>query len=243
MAGLAQSVQCSKEGSGMITRMLFFMMVCLTLLAHSASAQYAEIGEGNREYEKGRFRNAEDAYRKALAKDPRQYAAGNNLGSALYRQGKSEESAQQYLSAATLEKNPAAQARSYYNMGNALMKGEKWQESVEAYKKALKLNPADEDARYNLSYALKKLKQQQQNQDNKQDKKEQQKNDQQKQKQDQQKQKEQQQEKQQQQQKQPKMTKEEAERMLKALKNDEKDLQKEKAKKFQSNNSNPEKNW
>ena len=39
------------------------------------------------------------------------------------------------------------------------------------------------------------------------------------------------------------MTKEEAERMLKALKNDEKDLQKEKAKKFQSNNSNPEKNW
>ena len=223
------------------------------LLSAQVMAQTTEVSRGNEEYEKQRYRNAESAYRVSLKKDAKQYTGNYNLGNALYRQNKYEEAGQQYLNAAANNNDPEKQAKAMYNMGNALLKAEKYKESIEAYKRALRLNPNDEDARYNLSYALQKLKQQQQQQQQQQkdQKQDQQKQQQQKeQKQDQQQQKDQKQDQQQQQQqqqkeqqKQPKLSKEEAERMLRALKNDEKDLQKEKAKKFPASNINPEKNW
>lgn len=220
-------------------------------------AQRKEIVEGNSEYKAGRFHNAESAYKKSVEKAPQQFTGNYNLGNALYRQNKFEEASQQYLNATANNNVNELQSKAMYNMGNALLKNEKYAESIEAYKKALRLNPKDEDARYNLAYAQKKLQQQQQqdqNKDNKEnkDKKDQQKKDQQQQdKKDQQKQDQQDQAKQDQQKqeqkkqepKQPKLSKEEAERMLKALKNDEKDLQKEKAKKYQVNSISIEKNW
>jgi Ca-activated chloride channel homolog len=227
-------------------------------------AQRKEIVAGNKEYESGRFHNAEAAYKKSVELAPQQFTGSYNLGNALYRQSKFEEASQQYLNASATNNVNELQVKAMYNMGNALLKNEKYAESIEAYKKALRINPKDENARYNLAYAKKKLQQQQQqqdqNKDNKEnkDKKDQQKKDQQQQqdkkdqqKQDQQKQEQQDQAKQDQQKKeqkkqepkQPKLSKEEAERMLKALKNDEKDLQKEKAKKFQVNSSSIEKNW
>jgi hypothetical protein len=127
-------------------------------------------------------------------------------------------------------------------MGNALMKGQRYQEAVKSYIESLKLNPNDQDTKYNLSYALAKLREQQQqqnkndkNKDNKQDqqkdkqnqdqqKKDQEKQDQQKQNQQQQKQDQQQQKPQQGQEK--KMAKADAERILDVLKNSEKDVQK-----------------
>ncbi len=237
----------------------FLLLIAGSLMVRVSYAQSSEVSKGNQEYEKGRYRNAESSYREAVKKDPKQFPGNYNLGNALYRQNKFEEAGQQFLNAAANNSDAGKQSKSMYNMGNALLKAEKYQESVEAYKKALRLNPDDEDARYNLSYALQKLKQQQQqqkdkNQDQQQkdQKKDQQKQDQQKQdqqkqdqqKQDQQKQnQDQQQQQKEQQQKQPKLSKEEAERMLRALKNDEKDLQKEKAKRFPASNINPEKNW
>ena len=44
--------------------------------------------------------------------------------------------------------------RSYYNKGVAYIKEKKLQESIDAWKIALKLDPADEDARFNLQKAL-----------------------------------------------------------------------------------------
>lgn len=242
------------------------LLICLCSSTWSW-AQRKEIAEGNSEYEAGRFHNAESAYKKSVEKDPQQFTGNYNLGNALYRQNKFEEASQQYLNASANNNVNELQSKAMYNMGNAMLKNEKYKESIEAYKKALRLNPKDEDARYNLAYAQKKLQQQQQdqNKDNKenkdkkdqqkkdqqqqQDKKDQQKQDQQKQdqqKQDQQDQAKQDQKKQEQKKqepKQPKLSKEEAERMLKALKNDEKDLQKEKAKKYQVNSISIEKNW
>ncbi|MBL7923009.1 MAG: tetratricopeptide repeat protein [Bacteroidia bacterium] len=231
----------------MKNRSILWKWVCvLTLTGHSVGAQISEISGGNREYEKGRYRNAESSYRKALEKDARQYTGNYNLGNALYRQGKFEEASQQYLNASAFNNQKETQAKSLYNMGNAFLKAEKYKESVESYKKALRINPGDEDARYNLSYALKKLRQQQQNQEKNKEDQQKKQQDQQQKNQDQQKdqqQKDQQKEQQQQSGQQPKLSKEEAERMLRALKNDEKDLQKEKARKYPVTSSSPEKNW
>lgn len=125
------------------------------------------------------------------------------------------------------------------------MAGQVLPQSIEAYKNSLRLNPQDADARYNLAYAQKMLQQNQQQQDQQnkdqqnkdQQNKDQQKQDQQKQdqkqNQDQQQQNQDQQkddqradqnqQQQQQQQGQPQqISKEDAERILEALKNDEK---------------------
>lgn len=238
---------------------VYILSIPCLLFSLNTFSQSSEVAKGNEEYEKKRYRNAESAYRESLKKDSKQFAGNYNLGNSLYRQNKYEEAGQQFLNAAANNNDPQKQARAMYNMGNALLKSEKYQESIEAYKRSLRLNPDDENARYNLSYALKKLKQQQQQQQQQKDQKDQNQDQkkQQQQQQDKNKQQQQDQNKNQQQQpqdqkkdqqkpeqqKQPKLSKEEAERMLRALKNDEKDLQKEKAKKFPASNVNPEKNW
>jgi tetratricopeptide (TPR) repeat protein len=58
-----------------------------------------------------------------------------------------------------------------YNLGNTQFVQKKYKEALDSYRKAMRCNPNDEDAKFN--YALTKLKlqqqEQQQNQDNKQD--------------------------------------------------------------------------
>lgn len=62
---------------------------------------------------------------------------------------------------ASLSPDSLFSSDAYYNQGNSLMAGQKFQESVEAYKNALRQNPGNADARYNLAYALQMLKAQQ----------------------------------------------------------------------------------
>ena len=51
-----------------------------------------------------------------------------------------------------------------YNLGNSLLKANKLQESIDAYKSSLKLRPDNPEAKYNLAYAQDLLKKQQEQQ-------------------------------------------------------------------------------
>ncbi len=53
---------------------------------------------------------------------------------------------------------------SLYNLGNSLLMANKVQESIDAYKGSLKLDPDNMEAKYNLAYAQDLLKEQQQQQ-------------------------------------------------------------------------------
>jgi hypothetical protein len=132
----------------------------------------------------------------------------------------------------------------------------KIQESIDAYKKSLKLNPGNMEAKYNLAYAQDLLKQQQQQQQQQQNKdkqyqnKDQNKNQEDKKNQDQkQDNKEnqnnnQEQKQQNQQQQQQNISKEDAERLLKALANDEEKVQeKVKLEKAAKSKERTLKNW
>jgi tetratricopeptide (TPR) repeat protein len=226
----------------------------LILLAVPASAQTSgsHIREGNRIYEKGRYDEAEVAYRKALERDPKSTPAQFNLGNSQYKQQRFDEAARSFNSSTATLNTSEEKAASWHNLGNAMYRAEKYPESVEAYRRALKLNPSDDDTRYNLLMAREKLKQQQQQQ--KKDQKNKDDNKKQDQQQDQQKNKEQQNQQQQQkneqakqdqtqqQQKRNQMPKEEAERILEAMKNNEKDLQKQ-LRKRQAVRVQVEKDW
>lgn len=215
---------------------LILMVALVLLLPVISIAQNNErklIRDGNKLYKAKKFSDAEVEYKKSLEKNQRSVPGNYNLGNAYYKQGKYEEASQQYQSAiSNAEIGDAQKANAFHNTGNALLEAKKYPESIEAYKNALKINPKDNDTRYNLAYAKSMLQQQQQQQnkdgkDKNEQKKDQQKNQQQnkeQQKQDKDQQKQAQQEKR-------KISKEDAEKILQALNNDEKNAQKKLQKK------------
>lgn len=235
---------------------LFGAGLCGTGTLH---AQHAiPTHKGNKLYLDSSFQNAEVAYLKALANDSTYYKAHYNLGNTQYRQGNYEGAAAQYQN--TLQ-NPflskTEKADAYHNMGNAYMKSQDYQKAVDAYVEALKNKPGRNDSRYNLAYAQKMLQQQQQQNQNQQnqDKKDKQNQDksQQQQNQDQQDQdknqqqnpdRQQQQQQSPQQQQRQKQKEQDAERILRALENQEKNtLEKIKKEENRGKGSPVEKDW
>ncbi|MGV8113419.1 MAG: tetratricopeptide repeat protein [Lentimicrobium sp.] len=204
------------------------------------------IRKGNKLYDKGKFKEAEIDYRKAMEMVPASAKSTFNLGNSLYRQENYEEAERNFINAAGLLKpaDQAARAGALHNLGNTYLKAEKYRESVEAYKQALRLNPDDEDTRYNLAYAQRKLMQQQQQQQQQQQNNDKKDNKDEKNQQPQQDQSDQQDQKEQQQQQKPQISKQDAERMLQALKNDEqKTIDKVNKQKVTAVPSQVEKDW
>jgi len=221
---------------------LVFVLALISFVSVAQSTKKL-VRQGNNQYEEGNFSEAEVQYRKALTDNPNYYKGKFNLGDAMYEQENYEESGKIFNELAERQLEPEQKSGVYYNMGNSLMSEQKYQEAIEAYKNSLRLNPDDIEAKYNLEYARKKLQDQQQQQQNQDQDKDQDKDKQDQQEQDQNKDdqqkdqdnKEQDDQQKQQQQPQPQqISKEDAQKMLDALKNDEKntlqELQKQKAK-------------
>jgi Ca-activated chloride channel family protein len=140
-----------------------FLMLVLTAAAEAQSVR-EHLSEGNRYYKQTLFEQAEAAYRRALEADGGNTTAQYNLANTLQKLRKYDEAAQllERLYAAAEAKD--LKANTAYNQGVAFTKQKKLDESIEAYKKALRLNPNDQQARENLQKALKEKKQQQQQQ-------------------------------------------------------------------------------
>jgi len=216
--------------------MAAFMFCCGAVFAQKAERK--NVREGNKLYETEKFTEAEIAYRKSLEVNPRSFEGTYNLGNALYKQKKFPEAAEQYqLLAGQGEKmieTPEGKARLaeiYHNVGNIGMQSKEYAKSVEAYKQSLRLNPKDDETRYNLALAQKLLHDQQNQQNEDQDKQDQQQQNQDQQQQQDDKKQDKTQEQQPQQQEQ--MSKDNAQQMLDAFLQDEKDTQ-EKVKKAQA---------
>ncbi len=117
-------------------------------------------------YNNSKYSESEISYRKAIDKNPNSFEAAYNIGNSLYKEGKYPDAANQFSTLADKEKDRNKLSKLYYNLGNSYLKDRKLKESIDSYEKALLNNPNDMDAKYNLSYALKLMKQE--NQKNKQ---------------------------------------------------------------------------
>lgn len=241
---------------------LVLLLGALNVAALAQGAGRRQVAEGNKHYAENKFDEANDKYRDAEVANPESPIVHFNIGDALYKKRKYEEALQAYQKALQKSDDPQLQSQAYYNSGNTYFRLNKWQESLLAYQEALKLNPNDQDAKYNLEYVRAKIKenaqkqpqeQQQQNQQNQQQEQNQQQQENQQQEQRQQDQQQQQQaeqqkqDEQQQQAKQQKadkdqMKKEDAARLLEALKNQEKDAQKQRQMKVQGR-ARVDKDW
>ena len=246
--------------------LLIFLILCS--LPAFAQADKHDVRAGNRKFGRGRFKESEIDYRKAVLKDSTSVTANYNLASALYRQ---EDWAGAAKALESVKEQPGLPAQYHYNAGDAALQQQDYQAAVQAFRQALLQDPGDLDAKENYIYAKKMLQNQQggggdnqqnqdqdQNQNQNQDQNNQDQNNQdqqqnqdqnqdqnQNQDQDQQQDQNQNNQNQQQQQQEPQISPQQAQQMLRAIQAKEKETQdkvnKEKAALLKSRQK--EKNW
>ena len=220
------------------------MLLLLAAMSLNAQTDRQYVHQGNKQFHTGDYANAEVSYRKALEKNDRNPQALYNLGNALMAQNKDSAAVAEFEKAAKVETNGLRKSMAYHNMGVICQRHQMFGDAIEAYKQSLRLNPHDDETRYNLELCKRQQKQQDQNKDNQQQQNKDDKNKD-KDKQDQQKQDQQKQDQKQDQQKQePKMSKDNAEQLLNAAMQQEKQTQ-ERMKKAQQQpqRRNIDKNW
>ena len=140
---------------------LISLLIAAMALPAQAQTEKKSVRRGNKAYSKQDYVESEVQYRKALEQNAHSIKGQYNLAAALYKQEKYEEAAEANGAVNASGMNALNQSNLLYNQANALFKQEKYQECAKLYKQAIKLNPNDMQARYNLSEALRKLQQQQ----------------------------------------------------------------------------------
>ena len=204
-----------------------YLMIAITLSGSYSFAQTKTATEsikaGNDYYKQQLFARATEEYSKAIATEPDNITAKFNKANALFRQDKKVDAAVALTEIASKATEAPMRAKVYYNRGVILSQQKNLEESIEAYKTALRNDPADKDARENLQKALLELKK----------KKEEEK------KQQEQKKKKEEQKKQ----PQPKMNPKEAEQRLKLLQQKEKETQQRVQKEKTKTGTSQAKDW
>jgi Ca-activated chloride channel family protein len=239
---LGEFLLAERRGGRLATRGVRMLLLIGAGLAAtvSVSGQTANtlIRSGNRAYKKKQLDQSIKQYQAAVDKAPDNPTANYNLGNARFRKNEFDAAARSYdASADHSAADRQMKEKSLYNKGVAMARQKRLQESIDAWKAALKLDAADSDARENLEKALQEQKRQQQQQN------------QQKKNQDQKKeQKEKKDQKNQDQQEQPKpqpsrLNKQQVEQLLKALQQRENDLQNKLNQNKVHSLNQPDKDW
>lgn len=227
-----------KRTQGIIA--LLFPFLILLPAGLFAQSEKAIIKKGNEAYAKKDFEAAITQYKKAAEKYPLNVIAQYNMGNALYRNNKADDAVSAYESAVSGFHTPVEKSRAYYNKGVVLQNNNKLPDCIDAYKNALKLNPEDDDARQNLQKALQQQKEQQQKEKKDKEQKKPKEDEKNKEKQ---KPKEEGKKEDQPKPQPSKMSKEDAEEKLKALLQQEKNLQDKLKKVGTASPNKPEKDW
>ncbi len=154
----AAAVNSPQPGGAANTRRRPATVASLLLLMAAPSA-WASASGALRDYERGQYRSAEREYRRLLERRPDDARLHYNAGTAAYAAG-DWNAATNHLEAATRTSDPDLLQRVYYNLGNAFYRlGEEarvpaltftnWQQALQHYESALRLDPQDADAAFN----------------------------------------------------------------------------------------------
>ena len=150
-------------------RTLYLTVTLLAALFVATDAQAQKFPErrlvrkGNRSYERLDYNKAAERYQQAIGVCDSCYEATFNLGDALYKQKEYDEAGKIFtVLAADSTRSDLDRAQSYYNLGNTLFQQKRYQEALSAFKKSLRLNPADLETKYNYAYTKKFIEDQQQ---------------------------------------------------------------------------------
>jgi Ca-activated chloride channel homolog len=119
-------------------------------------------------YNSGKYAEAQRKYIAAQQLAPSDVDLTKDVGTSAYRNSDYKTAEDAFLSAAQKTEDREARARKFHNAGNAQMKQKNYSAAVDSYKEALRNNPSNDETRYNLAEAQRRLKQQQNQQQNQQ---------------------------------------------------------------------------
>ncbi len=162
---------------------------------HAVAQSYrSTVNDGNDLYRQKQYDLSKEQYRRAATLDTGRIESPFNLGNAEYRTDNFPEALGLYKKAGEKARSTGEASRLFYNAGTTFLaaadKGvpaipdpsagqgdearmKDYRHAIGMFKEALKLDPKDEQARYNLMYALRKLRDLENQQKNKNDDKKQ----------------------------------------------------------------------
>ncbi|MAE69139.1 MAG: hypothetical protein CME06_01575 [Gemmatimonadetes bacterium] len=239
------------------------IVLLVTGVSPARGQEASEIGaEGDRLYQEGDFEGALNAYKQAAIDEPERADLEFNVGTALFKLGRTDEAAHKLERAAEkATEEPTIERNAHYNRGVTRMAAQQFDAAVDAFQSALDIDPGDGDALFNLELALRKLQEQQEQEEEQQQEQEeeQEKQDQEQQNQEEEEEEQEEEERQEEQEGEEEGDEEEpapqpesdslqvdpqlAEQILDAIAEDEEDLHKQRARWAIPASDMPEKDW
>ena len=157
---------------------IYFLLLAVLLVAQpfTAGAQNKDLVKkdllhsGNKMYKRAQYAAADSLYTAAVAVDTTYATGWYNLGNSLYLGGENDQAKAAWMRSLLNTAQEDDRADILYNLGGVEMDKKNYAEAIKLYKDALRREPADEKARYNLALAQELLEDQQNQQDQNQNK-------------------------------------------------------------------------
>jgi Ca-activated chloride channel homolog len=143
---------CNSKGLPCVICLIIFLSVS-QVFALSAT----RINKANKLAKHNKFDEALKIYRDEQVKNNMDTILNFDLGNALYKKGDYKDALDSYEKS-TYTKDINIQAKAYYNMGNAFYKSGDLESAINYYKKCLDINPKHENAKYNIEFLQRKIK-------------------------------------------------------------------------------------
>lgn len=152
-------------------------MLALAILAPFAETAAQKMPErrlvrkGNRQFGRERYDKSIESYTRALEAAPTSFEAAYDLANAMFR-AERYDTAEQTLKGIVADstRSDIDRSEAVYNLGNTQFAQQKLKEALASYRAAMRLNPDDQEAKYNYAYTKHLLQQQEQQQQNDQNK-------------------------------------------------------------------------
>ncbi|MCB9197111.1 MAG: tetratricopeptide repeat protein [Flavobacteriales bacterium] len=163
----------------MSTNLKIIFLGMLSVLHFGLLAQREDkvkFNDGVDAYRNGNYETAQTEFVQAYQSNNTNTRALFNAGNAAYLRGQFDEAAQFFEDYSKQTTNKAELAKAFYNQGNVYLKKAEqaeqdpekakdaqglYKKAISSYKESLKNDPTDQDTKYNLTYALSKLQQNQ----------------------------------------------------------------------------------
>lgn len=152
-------------------RILYIIFLMLTSTSVFSQEDWRDSLETARSaYKAKQYDKALKYYQSAQKKAPEGIDFSDEMGQSAYKAREFDKAEKLYEQSSSAIGDKNKKSKTFHNIGNCRMEQKNYQGAVDAYKEALRNNPSDEQTRYNLSEAIRRLKDQQDKKNNQNDK-------------------------------------------------------------------------
>ena len=138
-----------------------YTIVFVLMYSLSFSQQWRDtLDYARKAYKEKEYPKALKLYKKAQKIAPKGIDLSNEIAQSAYKSKSYADAEKIYTKPSTGKLDKLKNAQKFHNIGNTRMKQQNYQGAIDSYKKSLRNNPYDNQTRYNLSEAIRKLKKQ-----------------------------------------------------------------------------------